>query len=72
MHATVPLCSDGALSVPLLANFLKETAFHVVQPHDLRIIRRILAQRLHENISNKNSAQIIIRAECYFIFQTYS
>ena len=50
------------------ADFLKGTALHVVQPHDLRIIGWILAQRLHENIGNKNSAQIIVRAECYFIF----
>ena len=52
------------------ADFLKGTVLHIVQLHDLRIIGRILAQRLYENISNKNSAQIIIRAECYFIFQT--
>ena len=54
------------------ADFLKGTVLHVVQPHDLRIIGRILAQRLYENIGNKHSAQIIVRAECYFIFQTSS
>ena len=48
------------------ADFLKGTVLHIVQLHDLRIIGRILAQRLYENIGNKNSAQIIIRAECYF------
>ena len=57
-------------------NFLRSDdysfSYVIVQLHDLRIIGWILAQRLHEKIGNKNSAQIIVRAECYFIFQTSS
>ena len=43
------------------ADFLKGTALHVVQPHDLHIIGRILAQRLYENISNKNFLDFYFR-----------
>ena len=43
------------------ADFLKGTVLHIVQLHDLRIIGRILAQRLYENIGNKNGSSRKVR-----------